>query len=118
MAEPNQAGVTATTYVRTHEGRPYLAVVVDLFSRQMVGWSMGRRIDDGLVLDALVMAWWRCRAKPPSPGVFNCIEMLYHPEIRAIHFRRFMRWAASTNYVRQPVNAGIDLSKQCDSQVD
>lgn len=109
MAEPNQSGVTATTCIRTHEGRPYLAVVVDLFSRQLVGWSMGRRIDDGLVA---------LSSQAAEPGVFNCIEMLYHPGIRAIHFRSFMRWAASTNYVRQPVNAGIDLSKQCDSQVD
>ena len=41
VAEPNQSWVTDITYIRTHEGWLYLAVVVDLFSRQVVGWSMG-----------------------------------------------------------------------------
>lgn len=50
---------------RTHEGWLYLAVVVDLFSRQVVGWSMGSRIDTSLVLDALLMALWR--RKPEDP---------------------------------------------------
>ncbi len=61
VAEPNQSWVTDITYIRTHEGWLYLAVVVDLFSRQVIGWSMGSRIDTGLVLDALVMALWRRR---------------------------------------------------------
>ena len=43
---PNQAWVTDITYIRTHEGWLYLSVVIDLFSRQVVGWSMGNRIDD------------------------------------------------------------------------
>ncbi len=59
VTEPNQSWVTDITYIRTHEGWLYLAVVLDLFSRQIVGWSMGSRIDTGLVLDALVMALWR-----------------------------------------------------------
>ena len=59
MNEPNQSWVTDMTYIRTHEGWLYLAVVVDLFSRQVVGWSMGSRIDTGLALDALLMALWR-----------------------------------------------------------
>ena len=52
-------------YIRTHEGWLYLAVVIDLFSRQVVGWSMGSRIDTSLVLDALVMALWRRQPKAP-----------------------------------------------------
>ena len=48
--------MTNPTYIRAHEDWLYPAVVVDLFSRQMVGWSMGSRIDTGLVLDALMMA--------------------------------------------------------------
>lgn len=48
--------LTDITYIRTHEGWLYLAVVVDLFSPQVVGWSMGSRIDTSLVLDALLMA--------------------------------------------------------------
>ena len=62
---PNQAWVTDITYIRTHEGWLYLAVVVDLFSRQVVGWSMGSRIDTALALDALVMALWRRRPEQP-----------------------------------------------------
>jgi len=59
--EPNRAWVTDITYIRTHEGWLYLAVVIDLFSRQVIGWSMQSRIDRELVLDALLMAVWRRR---------------------------------------------------------
>ena len=62
-AQPNQSWVTDITYIRTHEGWLYLAVVVDLFSRQVVGWSMDSRIDTSLVLDALLMALWRRQPK-------------------------------------------------------
>jgi Integrase core domain len=41
VSQPNQAWVTDITYIRTHEGWLYLAVVLDLYSRQVVGWSMG-----------------------------------------------------------------------------
>ena len=40
----NQSWVTDITYIRTHEGWLYLAVVLDLFSRQVIGWSMGSPI--------------------------------------------------------------------------
>ena len=56
---PNQSWVTDITYIRTHEGWLYLAVVLDLFSRQVIGWSMRSRIDTDLVLSALLMAVWR-----------------------------------------------------------
>lgn len=56
---PDQAWVTDITYIRTHEGWLYLAVVVDLFSRRVIGWSMQSRITKELVLDALLMAVWR-----------------------------------------------------------
>ncbi len=60
---PNQSWVTDITYIRTHEGWLYLAVVLDLFSRQVIGWSMGSRIDTELVLNALLMALWRRQPK-------------------------------------------------------
>ena len=60
---PNQSWVTDITYIRTHEGWLYLAVVLDLFSRQVIGWSMGSRIDTELALNALLMALWRRRPK-------------------------------------------------------
>lgn len=56
---PNKVWVTDITYIRTHEGWLYLAVVLDLFSRQVIGWSMQQRIDRELVINALLMAVWR-----------------------------------------------------------
>ncbi|WP_151958462.1 IS3 family transposase [Acinetobacter junii] len=61
--EPNQLWVMDITYIRTHEGWLYLAVVIDLFSRLVVGWSMKSRITTDLVLDALLMALWRRNPK-------------------------------------------------------
>ncbi|WP_139840946.1 IS3 family transposase [Acinetobacter sp. ANC 4558] len=61
--QPNQLWVTDITYIRTHEGWLYLAVVIDLFSRLVVGWSMKSRITTDLVLDALLMALWRRNPK-------------------------------------------------------
>jgi len=57
--QPNQAWVTDITYIRTYEGWLYLAVVIDLYSRQVVGWSMSQCMAVDLVLDALLMAIWR-----------------------------------------------------------
>lgn len=59
VSAPNRAWVTDITYIRTHDGWLYLAVVLDLFSRQVIGWSMGSRIDRNLAMDALLMAVWR-----------------------------------------------------------
>jgi len=63
QAKPNQAWVADTTYVWTGEGWLYLAVMLDLFSRRVVGWAMGASNDTGLVLRALHMAAQRRR--PP-----------------------------------------------------
>jgi putative transposase len=51
--------VTDITYIKTHEGWLYLAVVLDLFSRKIVGWSMQSLMTKQIVLDALLMAVWR-----------------------------------------------------------
>lgn len=61
--QPDQSWVTDITHIRTHEGWLYLAVVVDLFSRRVIGWSMQSRITKDLVLDALLMAVWRRNPK-------------------------------------------------------
>lgn len=61
---PNQWWVSDITYVHTQEGFLFLAVVMDLFARNIVGWSMSHRITDDLILDALTMAYWR--RKPTS----------------------------------------------------
>ena len=55
-AEPNVSWVADVTYVPTREGWLYLAVVVDLFSRLVVGWSMAATMTSRLVVDALEMA--------------------------------------------------------------
>lgn len=60
---PNQAWVTDITYIRTYEGWLYLAVVIDLFSRQIIGWSMQSKMHADLVLNALLMAVWRRKPK-------------------------------------------------------
>ena len=53
---PNQVWVTDITYVGTREGWLYLAAILDLFSRRVVGWAMSTSLDRGLALDALHMA--------------------------------------------------------------
>ncbi len=58
-ASPDQVWVTDITYIRTHEGWLYLAVVIDLYSRRVVGWSMQSRMQTDLALSALLMAVWR-----------------------------------------------------------
>ena len=59
VTAPNRVWVTDITYIRTHEGWLFLAAVLDLFSRQVIGWSMGPRIDRELAINALLMAVWR-----------------------------------------------------------
>lgn len=58
---PNRWWVSDITYIKTREGFLFLAAVMDLFARNIVGWSMSSRITDDLILDALTMAYWRRR---------------------------------------------------------
>jgi transposase InsO family protein len=58
MAAPNLAWVGDVTYIATDEGWLFLAVVIDLFSRKVVGWSMRPDMQHSLVIDALEMAWF------------------------------------------------------------
>ena len=67
-AGPNQVWASDITYIWTQEGWLYLAAVIDLHSRMVVGWSMSERIDRSLVLDALSMAVGR---RKPSPGLIH-----------------------------------------------
>jgi putative transposase len=53
---PNERWASDITYISTHQGWLFLAVVMDLYSRRIVGWSMGRWISRHLVIDALNMA--------------------------------------------------------------
>ena len=67
-SEPNLAWVTDITYVWTVEGWLYVAAIVDLFSRKVVGWATSEHIDTQLCLDALAMAVARRR---PAPGLVH-----------------------------------------------
>ncbi len=56
---PNSRWVSDITYIWTEEGWLYLAVVMDLYSRSIVGWSLSKRMKTSLVMNALQMALWR-----------------------------------------------------------
>ena len=56
VGEPNRAWVSDITYIRTAQGWLYLAVVLDLYSRRVVGWSMAPTMPAGLVISALALA--------------------------------------------------------------
>ncbi|MEP4194318.1 MAG: IS3 family transposase [Aliishimia sp.] len=60
---PDVVWVTDITYSKTHEGWSYLAVVIDLFSRRVVGWPMQSRMTTDLALQALLAAMWRRKPK-------------------------------------------------------
>jgi putative transposase len=68
---PNRRWLADFTYIWTAEGWLYLAVVLDLFSRRIVGWSMKEEMTSQLVIDALLMAIWR-RGSPT--------ELLHHSD--------------------------------------
>jgi putative transposase len=63
---PNQVWTSDITYLWTDEGWLYLAIVLDLFNREVVGWSLKPRMTSDIVTDALTMAWFRRR---PAPGL-------------------------------------------------
>lgn len=64
--KPNQAWVSDITYIRTAEGWLYLAVVLDLYSRKVVGWAMAPAMPASLVVSALMMA---IQQRNPAPGL-------------------------------------------------
>ena len=59
VAEPDKVWVGDITYIATDEGWLFLAVVIDLFSRQVVGWSLRSDMTRSIVIDALRMAWFK-----------------------------------------------------------
>lgn len=65
---PNQVWGTDITYLWTQEGWVYLAVVIDLYSRRVVGWAMDRRMRKALVIRALLMA---INLRRPPPGLVH-----------------------------------------------
>jgi len=67
-ARPDQVWTADITYIATGEGWLYLGIVLDLYTRQIVGWAMRERMSKELVIDALRMAWFRRR---PQPGLIH-----------------------------------------------
>ena len=67
-AAPNQVWTADLTYVWTDEGWLYLAVVLDLFNREIVGFSIKPRMTADIVVEALTMAWFR---RKPAPGLMH-----------------------------------------------
>lgn len=65
---PNQLWVADLTYLPTGEGWLYLAVILDAFNRQIVGWAMDSHLRAELVIDALDLAVWR---RQPAPGLIH-----------------------------------------------
>lgn len=65
---PNQAWATDITFVWSQQGWIYLAVVIDLYSRRVVGWSIDRRMKKALVIRALMMA---INLRQPPPGLIH-----------------------------------------------
>jgi len=63
VTAPNTVCLTDITYIKPYEGWLYLAVVIDLYSRRVIGWSMGARMQTSLALNALLMAVWRRKPK-------------------------------------------------------
>ncbi|HEX8822873.1 MAG TPA: IS3 family transposase [Archangium sp.] len=91
--QPNSTWATDITYVATRQGWLYLAVVLDLFSRKVVGWSMSQNIDRHLVLNALDMA---LKGRQPPRG------LLHHSD-RGSQY-------ASTDYQQALAARGIQCS--------
>ena len=90
---PNQIWVKDITYIHTKEGWLYLAAILDLYSRKIVGWAMSERIDTALVLKALAMAL--LHRHPPA-------QLLCHSD-RGIQY-------ASGDYRRALRQAGLVAS--------
>jgi putative transposase len=67
-AGPNERWGADITYIATDEGWLYLAIVLDFFNREIVGWALKERLTADLATDALTMAWFRRR---PSAGLIH-----------------------------------------------
>ena len=86
---PNQKWVADFTYIWTAEGWLYVAVVLDLYSRRVVGWSMQKTMTSQLVADALMMAMWR-RGNPR--------ELLHHSDQGSGSCQRSCRVTSSSKF--------------------
>ena len=115
---PDTVWVTDITYIRTLEGFAYLAVVIDLFSRRVVGWSMQSRQTTDVVLQALLMAVWR--RKPKNRVLIHSDRSKDHGQFpgdltqtlidRLIGWRRRASWCGLTRTLIDQPCLSLDLS--------
>ena len=102
VAEPNLVWAADMTFIKTTEGWLYLAVVLDLYSRKIVGWSMGSRMTAELPLAALRMAFHQRHPAPGlmhhsdrgSQGGFKWSSQQQHE--RRVALARRLRWVSAT----------------------
>ena len=101
VAAPNQVWVTDITYIRTWAGFLYLAVVMDLYSRKIIGWSMKTSLRREIVIDALLMAVWRRKPKGEvvvhsdqgsQYGSYDCRKFLKDHNLKPSMSRRGNCW--------------------------
>lgn len=71
VAEPDKVWAGDITYIATDEGWLFLAVVIDLFSRQVVGWSLRQDMTREIAIDALRMAWFKRRPRKDAGLIFH-----------------------------------------------
>ena len=71
VSEPDKVWVGDITYIATDEGWLFLAVVIDLFSRQVVGWSLRENMTRDIVMDALRMAWFKRHPSKQAGLIFH-----------------------------------------------
>ena len=109
VGAPDQVDAGDTTYLWTQEGWLYLAVVIDLYSRKMVGWSMSSRRKAQLVCDALRRAIWQRR---PAAGLIVHSDRVPNTPARITNDAN--DWAeetmGNTRYSLEPFLRVINLS--------
>jgi putative transposase len=93
LSDINQLWVSDITYVRLQQEFIYLAVILDVYSRRVVGWSLGRQLNTGLAQEALEMA---LKQRRPAPG-------LVHHSDRGVQY-------ASGDYVKRLESRGVTMS--------
>ena len=91
VSRPDEVWVTDITQIRTYAGWLYVAVVVDLYSRAVVGWSMQANMRTEVVLDAMLMAKWRRQPQKPV--------MIHSDQGSQFGSDEFSRWCKENNLI-------------------
>ena len=103
--KPNQAWAGDVTYLRTGEGWMYLAVVMDLYSRRIVGWHIDKRMTKALVIQAMIKAY---NLRQPSPG------LMFHSDRGSQYTSKHFQALLKTYHIK-PSMSGVGAC--CDNAV-